>query len=550
MSQRAEEEAKSERRAVMERIGIHVPLRKEADLRQRYHSDRKERKTMKGNASITPKGENVPNGDTVPIKWESIDWAKAEEHVNRLRSKIAEAYSEGKKNRAKRIQHYLTNSFDAKCLAVRQVTTNQGKHTPGVDGELWYTPEAKMSAVLRMTSIGYKAKPLRRIYIPKKNGKKRPLGIPTMFDRAMQALYAMTLEPIAEVTADSNSYGFRRGRSQHDACGALYIALGRTTSAQWVLEGDIKGCFDNISHEWLLNYVPMNKRVLKQFLKAGYMEYETLYPTEGGTPQGGIISPILANMALDGLETMLERNHRSKYGWTANGNTTYNPRKVNMVRYADDFIITCDSRGTAERLRNEVSEFLSERGLTLSPEKTLVTHIDQGFDFLGWTFRKFKGKILIKPSKESVKAVKEKMKTIVKQGLAWEQDMIILQLNPIVTGWSNYHRHIVARETFMSLDNYVFWTLWRWAKYRHPNKTRWWVKDRYWHTVGTRKWAFHGEEEILRLMCDVKIVRHVKVRADTNPYSDKKYYEERKSKRNPKGKGRLANSKVCDARAV
>ncbi|MCL2608262.1 MAG: group II intron reverse transcriptase/maturase [Methanomassiliicoccaceae archaeon] len=492
---------------------------------------------MKGNASTTSKDENIPNCYSNPTKWETIDWNKAEEHVNRLRTKIAEAYSEGKKNTTKRSQYLLVNSFYAKCLAVRKVTTNQGKHTPGVDGEIWYSSEMKMSKALQLTSDGYKAKPLRRVHIPKKNGKLRPLGIPTMYDRAMQALHAMALEPIAEVTADPNSYGFRKGRNQHDACGALFCALGKNTSAKWVLEGDIKGCFDNISHNWILKHIPMDKHVLKEFLKAGYMENNTLYPTEGGTPQGGIVSPILANMALDGMESMLEHNHRSERGKkSVEGHKNMNPRKVNLVRYADDFIITCDSRETAERLRKEVTEFLIERELTLSPEKTLVTNIDQGFDFLGWTFRKFKGKMIIKPSKESVKTVKEKIKTIVKRGLQWPQDLVIAQLNQTVIGWANYHRHIVAAEVFGHIDNYIFWTLARWARHRHRNKSWKWRKNRYWHTVGTRNWVFHGEKETLKLMSDVKIKRYVKVRAKTNPYSDREYYEERKSKKMPKEK--------------
>ena len=262
---------------------------------------------MNDKNSKTAKAESLSDTAKLSAQWKSIDWREAEIQVNRLQIRIAKATSKKQWNKVKRFEYLLTHSYYAKLLAVRQVTTNKGKNTSGVDGELWTTPIAKMQAVLSLTDKGYKSSPLRRVYIDKKgSNKKRPLSIPTMYDRAMQAIYALALSPIAETTADGKSFGFRKGRSCHDACEYVFTALSRKYSPKWILEGDIKGCFDHISHDWLIENIPMDKSILKQFLKAGFVFKKDLFPTDEGTPQGGIISPILANMALDGMQKLLE----------------------------------------------------------------------------------------------------------------------------------------------------------------------------------------------------------------------------------------------------
>ena len=299
-------------------------------------------------------------GGTSP--WDQIDWSHSEREVRRLQARIVKAAREGRHNKVKALQLMLTHSFHGKALAVRRVTENQGKRTPGVDGAIWQTPGAKYGAIGALQRRGYQPKPLRRVHIPKANGKLRPLGIPTMKDRAMQALHLLALEPIAETTGDPNSYGFRPARSTADAIDTCFLRLGRKCAPQWILEGDIRGCFDYISHEWMLRHVPTDKKVLRQWLKAGYMENRTLFPTEAGTPQGGIISPTLANLTLDGLEPLL-REKFPKTKWPS--------LKVNLVRYADDFIITGASKELLENeVRPLVEQFLRERGLELSPEKT------------------------------------------------------------------------------------------------------------------------------------------------------------------------------------
>lgn len=467
---------------------------------------------------------------TEPERWNFIDWERVEHHVNGLQTKIAQAQSEGKTEQVRKLQRLLVHSHDAKLLAVKRVTSNKGKDTPGVDGVLWNTPAKKRKAALSLTNKGYKAQPLRRVNIPKKGkrGKTRPLGIPTMYDRAMQALYALALDPVAEVTADRHSYGFRKGRSAQDASVQLYKALSRRNQAKYVLEGDIKGCFDHISHSWLMVNVPIDKKVLEQFLKAGFMEQGTWYETEEGTPQGGIISPILANMALDGIDSLLDE----KYHKNGKGNIDRHlagKTKVNFVRYADDFVITAKTPELAEEVKELAIRHLSRRGLELSEEKTLVTHIDKGFDFLGWNFRKYNGKLLIKPSKKSVQSFLSDMhQTILRRGLSWNQDDLIHVLSMKVRGFANYHRHICAARTFAKLDNLIYRMLYRWARRRHPTKSSAWLKGRYWISRGNRNYIFGSKERYLPSVAWQHIVRHITLKCSENPYSNPQYFEKRK----------------------
>jgi len=484
---------------------------------------------MNGNTSTTAKAERLSDAARLAAQWKSIDWKLAEAEVNRLQVRIAKATQEKKWNKVKRLQYLLTHSYYAKLLAVRKVTTNKGKKTPGVDKVLWNTPAQKMTAVLSLTDKGYKASPLRRVYIEKKGKKtKRPLGIPTMYDRAMQALYALALDPVSEVTADKHSFGFRKGRCCQDACEYIFADLARAVSPEWVLEGDIKGCFDNISHDWLMANIPMDKSVLKQFLKAGFVFKDELFPTDDGTPQGGVISPILANMALDGMEKVLSDHfHTNRLGKV--DHRFKNAHKVNLVRYADDFIVTAATKEIAIEAKEIIRDFLKIRGLELSEEKTLITHIDDGFDMLGWTFRKFKGKLIVKPSKKSIKAfVAALSETIFKRGKAWKQELLIEKLNQKIRGWANYHQSVCASEAFAHIDYILYEFLWQWAKRRHPHKGQWWVSTKYWRRKGNRNWVFSTEDgkELLRVD-HIPIVRHTKVRMDANPYLEPEYFIQR-----------------------
>jgi RNA-directed DNA polymerase len=403
---------------------------------------------MKGRNSITPQGEKLTNMQ-LRDQWNNIDWEKVEKHVDRLQVRITKAVKEAKWYLVKRLQYMLTHSYYAKLLATRNPTQNKGNRTAGIDGETWSSPETKMKVALSLTDKKYVAKPLKRMYIEKHGSKKkRPLGISIMYDRAMQSLYALALEPIAEATGDRISFGFRKFRSTHDACEQVFVCMCKNNSSEWVLEGDIKGCFDNISHQWLIDNIPMDKSILKQFLKAGYVFERQLFPTESGTPQGGIISPILANITLDGIENILaDKYHKTRSGRIDNNQAA--KYKVNFTRYADDFIVTAKTEEIAKEVKELIKVFLKDRGLELSEEKTLITHIDDGFDFLGWNFRKYNGKLLIKPSKKSIDKITEKISNIIENGKTCKQEVLIDTLNPIITGWANYHRCVVSSEIFL-----------------------------------------------------------------------------------------------------
>jgi RNA-directed DNA polymerase len=470
------------------------------------------------------------------LQWHQLNWCRAERNVHRLQSRIAQATREGKWGKVKALQRLLTHSHSGKALAVRRVTENTGKRTPGVDGETWKTPEQKMAAIHTLQQRGYHPQPLRRVYIPKSNGAHRPLSIPTLRDRAMQALFLLALDPVAETTADPNSYGFRTARSTADAIEACFIALCKNDRAEWKLEGDIRSCFDQISHEWLLAHIPMDKTILKKWLKAGYVERRCFHPTEEGTPQGGIISPAIANMTLDGLERLLA-SHFPKKGKAGER------AKVNLIRYADDFCVTGSSKELLEQeVKPLIEQFLRERGLELSPEKTVVTHIEQGFDFLGQTVRKYqrrkRPKFFITPSKKSIKAFLRKIRKRIKESRDLTAGELIAALNPQIRGWALYHRHVVSKAIFHAADHAIFQAIWKWACRRHRRKSRRWVKDKYFPDTGPKRWVFtgvlkgeEGQVKVVRLLAasSVRIERHTKIRAEANPYdpSGETYFEKR-----------------------
>ncbi|QEC74599.1 group II intron reverse transcriptase/maturase [Mucilaginibacter ginsenosidivorax] len=497
------------------------------------------------NTACAPSDKEVSN-------WNNIDWDKCKNGVRKLQARIVKAQKEGKHGKVKSLQWVLTHSYHAKALAVKRVTSNRGKNTAGVDQVIWVTPAEKLNAIYDLKKRGYKPQPLKRVNIKKSNGKLRPLGIPTLKDRAMQALYLMGLEPIAETTADKHSYGFRRERSTIDAISQSHQLLGRGRfSPTWVFEGDIKGCFDNISHAWLLENIPMDKTMLKLWLKCGFVFNGELFPTEDGTPQGGIISPTLSNMTLDGMERMLRAKFPDK---TVNGKRYYSA--VRLVRYADDFIVTGKTQDVLENeVKPAVMAFLNERGLILSEEKTKVTHIDEGFDFLGYNIRRYRnGSVLTKPSKDSVKKFLLKTKEIISSNKSAKQDTLIRLLNPVIAGWGNNFKHGVSSDIFQNCDHLIFQKLWRWCRRRHSNKGKRWVKDKYFQSIGNRNWCFtwtkKGTEAknylTLQLLSDIGISRNVKIQAEANPFDPtwQPYFDKRetyKMLQTLKGKKSLLN---------
>lgn len=384
--------------------------------------------------------------ETIWTTWDSINWDKVARAVKSLQARIVKAVKAKHFHKAKALLLLLTRSFYGKLLAILRVTTNKGSRTCGVDKILWNTPQRKWKAIEQLSIKGYKAKPLKRKSIPKKNGKLRHLGIPTIRDRAIQALFKLGLEPIAETTADPNSYGFRPKRSCADAIVQCHNVLCQRKSAEWILEADIKGCFDNISHQWILQHIPLNKK------------------------------------------------H--------------------------------------------------------SEEKTKITHVQKGFDFLGFNVRKYKQKCLTKPNKDSVKSIFTSINKCVTDHKAVSQKELIRMITPKIRGWANFFRHSAAKQTFSLMDNKVFKLLWKWAKRRHPNKCDHWVKAKYFKTKGNRHWVFSATDKKqtceLPLFDATKIIRHTKIKNLSNPY-DKEwegYFRERTKRRLKKHQNisKLANA--------
>jgi RNA-directed DNA polymerase len=472
-------------------------------------------------------------------EWYAIDWRAIHRNVRRLQVRIVQATKAGRWNKVKALQRLLTCSYSGKVLAVRRVTENNGKKTAGVDRIIWDTPEEKIKAVHDLKRRGYQPQPLRRVYIPKKSDRKtkRPLGIPTMFDRAQQALHLLVLDPVVETTADKNSYGFRQQRSCADAIGQCFNALSHAPNTQWILEADVKNCFDKISHAWLLAHVPMDRAILQKWLKSGYMDKRVLHETTDGTPQGGIISPALANCALDGLERLLQEKFPQEKRLKSLGGKS---ASVNFIRYADDFVITSKSKELLEgEVQPVVEQFLQQRGLELSPKKTVITHVEKGFDFLGQNVRRYpNGKLRITPSKKNVKTFLDGIRQTIKDAGGMSAAALIEQLNPKIRGWANYHRHVVSKRTFGRVDHSIFFSLWQWARRRHQKKNPHWLKTKYFGRRGDRDWTFFGET------CDAQgqpdrlwlyhakstpIQRHVKVKGEANPYDPacETYFENR-----------------------
>lgn len=468
--------------------------------------------------------------------WHFIDWSEVIRTVKSLQVRIAKAVEAKKWHKVKRLQWIVTHNFAAKLLAVKRVTENTGKRTPGIDRVTWTTATEKLDAAQKLRLKGYKPKAVRRIYIPKSNGKKRPLGIPTLHDRAMQALHLTGLDPVSETTADANSYGFRPNRSCADAMARCFDMLCKKNSPQWILEGDIKGCFDNISHQWMLENIPLHQHTLKQWLGAGYVEKEHWFATSSGTPQGSIISPTLANMVLDGLEKHIDIACNIKH--YSKTNRRINPHHIHFIRYADDFIVTASDENYLKRtVLPAIQDFLTVRGLSLSDDKTHITHIETGFDFLGQNVRKYKGKLLIKPSKKNIKTFLDKVHEVVKNLSNVRTIHLIETLTPMIRGWALYHRHIVAKETFAYIDHAITMMLWRWAKRRHSgNKKMMWLKNRYFIRNKGKDWILYDtaedndkEKVTLFQASSIAIKRHVKIDSKANPYSPEyeTYFEQR-----------------------
>ncbi len=514
-----------------------------------------------------PKRNDIVTKQTTD--WHKVNWPKAYRQVDKLRRRIFRATQFAEWKKVKNLQKLMLKSYSNRLISVRQAAQlNKGKNTPGIDKVAKLNPQARGRVVDALTEYKcWKPLPTRRVHIPKSNGKKRPLGIPSMIDRSIQGMVKNALEPQWEAQFESTSYGFRPGRSTHDARQRIFLNIkGENNRKWWVLDADISGCFDNIAHEPLMERIGKfpAKKLVEQWLKAGYVHKDVFYDTEAGTPQGGIISPLLANIALHGMEEALG----IKYKWhkdsrKKDGGFWGNLSNRSLIRYADDFVILTESKEDAEIAKTIIERWLSEKGLALSEEKTRIRHLKEGFDFLGWNFRKYKttsrksGMVtLIKPSEKNIRKFKEGLKELFKSFKGSPAARVIRDLNPKIRGWGNYHQGAAAKETFSELDNYIWWKLMKWGKRTHPKKSREWIVDKYFGCscpVRKDKWVF-GDKEKEHLYVEklswIPIQRHTLVAYKNSPDDPqlKEYWEKRIAKneeatamsRYSKGKDKLA----------
>lgn len=465
------------------------------------------------------------------VDWGTIDWSKIRKEVLRRQQSIAEAYvkcnNEGSEKKTYvALQYNLVKSLNANLYVIQKVSTNKGKNSPGVDYVVWDTPKKKVEAVKMLRAIDwktYQAKPVRRVYIPKSNGKRRPLGIPTRIDRAYQCLWHLALDPIAECKADHNSYGFRKYRSANHLAQMGFLLFSKTKgSPKYARDLDIEGFFDNIRHDWLIKNIPMDKNVLKQWLYAGYVYQDNTYSTDSGVPQGGVISPTIANLTLDGLEPFIKK----EVSKIRQKDITY----VHVLRYADDVLITSmDKELLTKTIKPLVESFLSVRGLKLNMSKTKIAWINDGFDFVGFRFKRYlttqrkNGSVfLIKPAPKSVSAFRSNITNLVKECDGVPTNVFRDKLNQKTRGWANYFSSVTSKKIFSTMDTHVWRATWKWVRTKENRLSVSQCIIKYYKRIGTRNWTFHcevnGKKRALFRMNQLPIRRTSVVKKGFNPY--------------------------------
>lgn len=477
-----------------------------------------------------------------PADWLSIDWQRAEGDVRRLRQRIFTATQAGDLKRVRNLQKLMLRSRTNTLLSVRRVTEqNAGRKTAGIDGRVVLTApgKAELAWWVHHRQRPWQARPVKRVYIPKAGGKQRPLGIPVVVDRVLQARVVNALEPEWEARFEPKSYGFRPGRGCHDAIEAIFnVASGENPKRRWVLDADLAAAFDRIDHEHLLSELgtfPARGQIA-DWLKAGVVEKGQFASTEEGTPQGGVVSPLLLNVALHGMESAAGVRYQTSVlqaGVVAPGSPT-------VVRYADDLVALCHTRHQAGQVKARLANWLAPRGLVFNEDKTQVVSLDEGFDFLGFTVRRQSGKLLIKPSKGALRRIRERLRTEMHALRGANALAVLKRLNPIIRGWAAYYRSVVSSKIFHALDAYVWKLVYKWAKHSHPNKPRRWILNRYFGAFNESRrdrWVFGDRDSgaYLAKFSWTKIVRHRMVKGRSSPDDPAliQYWADRRRKGRP-----------------
>ncbi|WP_246459799.1 group II intron reverse transcriptase/maturase [Streptomyces himalayensis] len=501
-------------------------------------------KLDEGGAVATSEAVALPtNGPEDGSKtWRSIAWAQAEENVRRLRQRIFKAAQQGDLKKVRNLQKLMLRSYSNTLTSVKRVAqVSSGRNTAGVDGVKSLTPSQKyeLASAIHAEEEPYRAMPVKRVYIPKSNGKQRPLGIPVIRDRVMQARVKNALEPEWESRFEPRSYGFRPGRGCHDAREAIFNAASSRGKRVWVLDADLAGAFDRISHQHLLKSIGMfpAREMIRKWLKAGVMERGRFATTEEGTPQGGVISPLLLNVALHGMEEAAGARYKKK---GAGREPVAVPGTPILIRYADDLVALCHTEEEANAVRMRLGEWLAPRGLAFNTEKTKTVHLNEGFDFLGFNVRRYDDQLLIKPSRTAIKRIKERLREAVKALRGSNAAALIAKLSPIIRGWAAYYRVAVSSKVFSSLDTYVWRLTFKWARHTHPRKSRTWVANRYFGRFNRSrddKWVFGNPENTSYLIkfAWTKIARHdmVKGAASVDDPTLADYWDKRRHKTVP-----------------
>lgn len=452
------------------------------------------------------------------VSWDALNWKKIHYTVEKLQIKIAKATKDEDWERVMRLQNLVFNSYYCKLVAVRRVTIKKRKRTAGLDGKFWDTDAEKYDVVSKMDYRYYNPLPFKRIYVQKDHDKTklRPLSIPVIYDRAMQALFLIALDPVIETLADKHAYGFRLYRNSQDAIRDMLYNFNFTNGNQWLMKADIKECFDNISHEWLMNNLIFDKRLLHSILTCGYIYQNEFHALSAGIPQGGVLSPVIVNFALTGFEKIL----RCKYP------------DARMIRYVDDFLFSAPNKQMLDEILIDLSNFLAIRTLALSPTKTEIKHITEGISFIGWFIKKSGNEIELSPTDLSLSEVWLRILHTKEQSIHWSPTKFVTKLNYIIRGWGNYHTYACKPHHFIDLDISIEEMLWGWLKTKYPKLTEKELRYKFFNdnSNGDRNYNFNGIK--LEKVADIRLKTADRLSLDKNPYVDRLYFKERRKSYN------------------